>query len=236
MKSMAKVGSVAALFFVVALLAVYLPKIQGRRYVADLAQCQKNLEQIGLAMRMYHDEYGAYPPVALYDSDGTPLLSWRVLLLPYLNHESLYREFDLSESWNSARNSVLLVRIPDVFHCPTDPNVQQSMTSYVVVIGEQTVFPAHKAVQRNDITDGEHATVLVVEIGVSSIPWTKPEELLLDESIPELDNLPSPHRGGTRCVLFADGHVKMIPHAVRPSIWHALLTRNGRELINDWEF
>jgi hypothetical protein len=33
-------------------------------------------------MLSYYDAHSALPPAAVYDNEGRPLLSWRVLLLP----------------------------------------------------------------------------------------------------------------------------------------------------------
>jgi hypothetical protein len=38
-----------------------------------------------------------FPPPHAVDANGQPLLSWRVLLLPYLDHQELYDEFRLNE-------------------------------------------------------------------------------------------------------------------------------------------
>jgi hypothetical protein len=46
------------------------------------------------------------------------LYSWRVLLLPYIEEEPLYKEFHLDEPWDSAHNIRLLERIPAVYAPP----------------------------------------------------------------------------------------------------------------------
>ena len=77
-----------------------------------------NLKQILLALHNYYDTHGALPLPALTDKAGKPLLSWRVALLPYLEHEGLYREFKLNEPWDSEHNKKLIGRMPKVYATP----------------------------------------------------------------------------------------------------------------------
>src|SRR5438045_324186 len=42
-----------------------------------------SLRALGIAMLEYADDHGCLPPAAVHGKGGQPLLSWRVLLLPY---------------------------------------------------------------------------------------------------------------------------------------------------------
>ena len=77
-----------------------------------------NLKQIGLAMHNYHDVHRTLPPAYHADASDRPLLSWRVLILPYLEQDALYREFHLNEPWDSDHNKKLIERIPAVYQSP----------------------------------------------------------------------------------------------------------------------
>ena len=70
--------------------------------------CAQRLKQIGAAIRRYAVEYDHYPPQATTSAEGVPLLSWRVLILPFLGEQELYRRFRLDEPWNSPHNVPLL--------------------------------------------------------------------------------------------------------------------------------
>jgi len=43
-----------------------------------------------LAVANYHDSHGQFPPPYIAEADGKPMHSWRVLILPYLEHGELY--------------------------------------------------------------------------------------------------------------------------------------------------
>src|SRR5262245_44777487 len=59
-----------------------------------------NLKQIALALHNYHDANDHFPQ-DVCDANGKPILSWRVLILPYIEHENTYKLFKLDEPWNS---------------------------------------------------------------------------------------------------------------------------------------
>ena len=73
-----------------------------------------NLERIGRAMHQHNDGAGSLPnnSYEVRGNQSRPLLSWRVHLLPYLNQEQLYRQFNLNEPWDSPTNIRLLSQMP----------------------------------------------------------------------------------------------------------------------------
>ena len=64
--------------------AAYLAAKQKVQEAAAANVSLNNLKQIGIAMHNYHDLNGKMPPAAVCDKTGKPLLSWRVLILPYV--------------------------------------------------------------------------------------------------------------------------------------------------------
>jgi hypothetical protein len=74
--------------------------------------------QVAQALLAHNADQGRLPPAAVYGPDGQPLLSWRVLVLPYLGHAGLYQEFHLNEPWDSPHNLALLPRMPAVYAPP----------------------------------------------------------------------------------------------------------------------
>src|ERR1700730_15462445 len=97
--------------------------------------------QMAVAMRGYHEDHGEFPPGAVFDKDGKPLLSWRVLLLPYIAQDDLHRHFRLDEAWGSPHNLKLLARIPLVYE-PFDGRAtpQPHTTFFRVFVGAGAAF------------------------------------------------------------------------------------------------
>ena len=74
-----------------------------------------NMKQIGLAMFNYACQYKTLPPAYTTDKNGKPLLSWRVLLLPYMDEDGLYKQFHLDEPWDSEHNKPLVAQMPQTY-------------------------------------------------------------------------------------------------------------------------
>jgi hypothetical protein len=49
-----------------------------------------------------------------------PLLSWRVLNLPYMDQDGLFQRFHLDEAWDSPHNMPLSAQVSTVFRCPSE--------------------------------------------------------------------------------------------------------------------
>ena len=91
-------------------------------------------------MHNYHDHEKALPPAAVLGKDGRPLLSWRVLLLPYVEGQELYREFHLDEPWDSPHNIQLLERMPSAYEPFKDSPFPRGHTFYRVIVGPGSPF------------------------------------------------------------------------------------------------
>jgi hypothetical protein len=141
-------------------------------------------------MHNYHNAQEQFPPHAIYSKDGKPLLSWRVLLLPYLGQGNLYQLFRLDEAWDSPHNRKLLKEMPKVYSPPGVTTRQPYSTFYQVFVGKGTVFEGKRGISLVNITDGSSCTMLIVEAG-KAVPWTKPEDLeyAADKPIPPLGGL-----------------------------------------------
>lgn len=198
-----------------------LASLRWRR--ADLAAASQaeKLKQIGLAMQAYFDQYQTYPGPAVYGKDGKPLLSWRVALLPYLNHGDLYEQFRLDEPWDSAHNKKLLAKMPTVYRGPGDKD--DAATPFQVFVGKGTMFEGPKGLGYRDIPDGISYTIAVVE-AATIVPWTKPEDLPYSAigRIPELGG-ESPD---VTYALFADGKVHALKRQFDPDALRVAITRD----------
>ena len=218
------------------LVGLFLPAVQAAREAARRVQCVNNLKQIGLAMHNHHEAHDSFPPAAITNKAGKPLLSWRVAILPFLEEKALYDRFHLDEPWDSPHNKALIASMPASFHCPSRPIRQEEpgMASYRVFTGATTAFPPRTSVKIAGVTDGTSNTVMAVETR-EGVPWTKPEELEFD---PRADGAKpnfgagSYHPGGFNA-LFLDGSVRFLKVTMALDVLRALITRAGGEDIKD---
>lgn len=115
----------------------------------------------------------------MYGADNRPLLSWRVLILPYLSEEELFKEFHLDEPWDSKHNIQLLSRMPKSYDPPWKSRVHipPYHTIYHVLVGPGTPFEKDRPFCiPHPLSDETSGTILFVEAG-NPVPWTKPEEI-----------------------------------------------------------
>jgi prepilin-type processing-associated H-X9-DG protein len=180
----------------------------------------------------------------VYSSEGRPLYSWRVLILPYLEKKDLYDKFDLNEAWDGPHNRELLAQRPKSYD-PMGIAVEPTLTFYQVFIGAGTAFEDQHGITLQDFPDGPGQTVLVVEAG-EPVPWTQPIDLPYME-VGQLPPLGGVFKASTRPfdtrgvdgfnALFADGSVHFIfKKRIKESTLRALITRNGKEPIRSEEY
>jgi hypothetical protein len=173
------------LLCVAVLFSLLLPASPNVREVARRIACTNQLKQIGLALHNYHQKYGSFPPASVAGKDGTPMHSWRVLILPFMECESLYREYDFNEPWNSPSNRKVLAKCPKTYICPSVGSVNSESTAcanYIAVVGPKAAWAGQKSRTRNDLTshgDGSD-TIMVIETADTSINWSEPWDLDID--------------------------------------------------------
>ncbi len=188
-----------------------------------------NLKQIALAMHNYHDTNQSMPPAAVCDKTGKPLLSWRVLILPYIEEEALYKQFKLDEPWDSDNNKKLLAKMPKIYAIPGKTQPGDTDTHYRVFVGNGAGFDWLMGVKLNAIADGTSNTLMCVT-AADAVPWTKPDELAFD---PEKD--PSKLFGaivnGKVQVAMFDGSVRSLKKLPSKETLKALITRSGGEVL-----
>jgi len=179
-----------------------------------------NLRQLGLAMQAYNGANNSLPPAALCDKKGRPLLSWRVALLPHLDHEKLYNEFKLDEPWDSEHNKKLIAQMPTVFK---SSNIKTAGdTPYRVFHSNGALFELIQPVRFADVTDGLSNTVMIVE-GFDGSPWTKPDDIEFDVKLSIAKLLR--YTNDRTPVVMADGSTRFIKNGMDLKTWHLLIQR-----------
>jgi len=229
----------AGIVFLGVVVALLLPAIQSGRESVPRVRCPNNLKQIGLAMHNYHFKYGCFPPAYVADAKGRPLQSWRVLLLPYVEQGGLYDRLKLDEPWDSPHNRSVLQDegATQCFHCPSAQNPKDE-TSYVLIVGPDTISDGPHSMRLEDIKDGPSNTIMIVEVKDSGIHWAEPRDLDFKSmsfriSDPNGKGIGSYHPGIAN-VAFADGSVRSIRDDIDPKLLKSLITINGKEDVSEF--
>jgi hypothetical protein len=218
------------------------------------AQSHENLKSIGLACNHYHAAFNGFP-TSTHDTNGKPLLSWRVEILPYLENLDLYTQFHRDEPWDSDHNLKLIARMPDVYKAP-GINLADK-TVYLQPVGPDAMFPRDKSDPRQpkevprvkgkheqgilgwsvsfeDIKDGAGVTVMVVEADPKrAVIWTKPDDFEFDGDKPKAG------LGGVFSdsfhVEFPDGLTHFIPLTTDDNVVRDLFNpADGHNMDFDW--
>jgi hypothetical protein len=173
-------------------------------------------------MHSYESKHGVLPPAAVTNKDGKPLLSWRVLMLPYVEEGDLYNQFHLDEPWDSPHNITLLDKMPRAYTTRARRMKPPPNTTYVqVFVGPNTPFEPGKKITLDDFKRGTSNTILLIEAG-DPVLWTKPADIEVDPNGP-MPNLKSVVPGLMR-TSFADGSRHLFPlpvdeNEIRGMIW-----------------
>jgi hypothetical protein len=202
---------------------------------AERSRNGENLRRIAYAIHAYADAHGGrFPPQALRAKDGTPLLSWRVALLPYLGEKELYEQFKLDEPWDGEHNKKLIAKIPAVYRSPLLRDKQPGRTTYLAPVGEHLAFPPKGQLRIADFPDGTSNTILLVDAADErAVDWTRPEDLAVDLNDPRKGLLG--HYPTFFLVGLADASTRAVPKTVSEATLRAAFTRDGGEVFgSDW--
>lgn len=174
------------------LLALAIPAIQKVRGAVDRMRCAANLNQIGLALHNYHNDYKRFPPGVIRPKPGepNPWRTWLVHLLPYCEQGTLWSE--ANSHW--AVQPYPFLNPPHtgfstpvkLFGCPSDNRVSKpqpthlsrvaGLTSYLGVVGtdhttKDGLLYFDSQTSLNSIPDGSNFTAIVGERPPSPDFW-----------------------------------------------------------------
>jgi hypothetical protein len=176
--------------------------------------CEGNLRSLASAIASYRESFGSLPPAVVTAEDGTPMHSWRVLMLASLredNIETLRGLYHMDEPWNGPRNRTLRNGfMPFAYNCPTERRVawQYQFTRFVAITGPGTVWS-------NPSEPDARRRVLLIEYHKDDICWLDPRDLSVDHLVGEtiassMLGLVGP-KGQGPLILFSDGSVERLP-------------------------
>ena len=127
------------------LIGMLLPAVQQIREAARRTHCLNNLRQVGLSTLLFHETHQAFPPARLAPSRNTAGListedlecgigpeSWLVRILPYIEKNSLYEQWDLSLPYTSQPQAALATPI-ETFLCTTRHSISNANAPDTVI-------------------------------------------------------------------------------------------------------
>jgi len=192
-------------------IAFLLPATRQARPAARRSVCKNNLKQIAVALHNYAERWDGLPPAYTVDADGNKLHSWRTLILPYLDQQSLYEKIDLSKAWNAPENAGAFETVVSAYRCPsTTSDVADTHTTYMAVVAPGGCFRPTQPLQFSDIADNHGETLMLIEVEpANAVHWMAPldaNEALVLGIGPESE---LPHAGGMHGA-FVDGSVRYL--------------------------
>lgn len=219
--------------------------IQKVRKAAARMKDQSHLKQIALGLHSYNDQHQRFPPQAITDKDGNPVLSWRVAILPYIEQDGLYERFNLDEPWDGPTNKPLLDQMPGMYLIPSKGGYvpqETGHTYYQVFVGEETAFwpsvvppppgmafDPREGLRIADFADGIANTIMVAE-AQTAVPWTKPEDIPFTLGVRPL--LGDHFEGGFNVAL-CDGSVRFLRAGISDEMLQNLIIRNDGKAVPD---
>jgi WD40 repeat protein/serine/threonine protein kinase len=217
-----------------------------------------NLKSIGLALHMHEDNFKRLPAQAIRGTDGKALLSWRVAILPFLENDALFKQFRLDEPWDSEHNKSLIEKMPAVYASPAlkPEQHEKGLTSYLAPLSRQPpvvlqssdkgnqslrsdevemVFDRLPSARIAEVIDGLSNTIALVEVNPqAAVIWSKPDDLLIDNSDPMQDLVGQCDNGFYALLL--DGSVRFIRNSLNRKTFRNLLEMNDGQTIGEFAF
>jgi prepilin-type N-terminal cleavage/methylation domain-containing protein/prepilin-type processing-associated H-X9-DG protein len=249
------------------LIALLLPATRRVREPAARMQCQNHLKQLMLALHAYEatGRPAPYPatgepdppagrsfPPGCFGPGTAPAerLSWMVALLPYLEQDALFRQFDVERGY-AGNLTVARTRIK-TFLCAAakEEETADAVTHYVAMSGIGSAAAGQPAGAAGNgfmgydrltsvamIKDGTSNTIALMETRFGIGPWARGGATNLrgfDPADVPLHGDQRPfggHTGGMHAAM-ADGSVRFIRSSIEPKNLAAAITIAGGEPVN----
>lgn len=228
--------------FLLIISPAFFPQQRGVREAAQRMLAASNLRNAVIAMHNYHNDHDHLPPPAITASDGTPHLSWRVIILPYLGHDALYKEFHLNEPWDSEHNRKLIPSMPDIYKSVGTANCPDHHTFIQAFVGPGAMLDPSLRPRTLAFTyhQGLNNIPLVAE-GGHPVTWTKPEDIpvSIEKTIGTIGGqFPSSDgkKDGRVHITFADGSIRSLRPPFPMEALRELVQVNSKKQVKiDWE-
>ncbi len=198
------------------LISLLLPAVQQAREAARRTDCKNKLHNLGLAVWNYQSSHKKFPPSGIVGPAGGtvdlrsgPMFSWVVMVLPQMDQNSLYKQFNFNGTMLNQASNPQAQKIPTLL-CPSDSGgefyrhptftnnrifAKANFAAFVSPFHgeEQHEFPGVISTRCNsvkDITDGTSNTLMLSEVrtranerdqrGAWGLPWMGATALAFD--------------------------------------------------------
>lgn len=190
------------------------------------------LHDIGSAIYDARDSEGRFS-FGMFDEVGQPVHGWQTMLLPYLDHQQVFRRIDFRSSWRSPGNREVFVQPIAEFQSRKFLDEETTADGYAAshFSANSRVFRLGVGMTVDEITDGTSNTILAGEVGGRFRAWGDPFNIrdpALGLNHP--DGFATPwDSGNTRLGIFlmADGRVQSIHDDIDAGVFRALGTPNS---------
>lgn len=189
-----------------------------------------------MAVANYEANHGHYPPAYILGPDGKPWHSWRILILPYIEGQAIYDQYDFNEPWDGPNNRKLAGLMPQIYRFSSHEEANTQITNYLAVVGQETLWPGEGTTHSDEVTDGLGQTIQIVENSGLGVHWMEPRDLDFATMSFELghpDGISSWYKDPA--IVTANGSVLRLKPGLQPETLRALLTIRGGERLGQNE-
>ncbi|MFT3878104.1 MAG: DUF1559 domain-containing protein [Gemmatales bacterium] len=220
------------------MMPILLSAMEKVRGAAERVTSANNMKQCIIAMHNYHSDNNKMPEVMTM-KDGKPMHSWRVMMLPYLEQDALFKQINMNEPWDSEANKKVFesVEMPKVFAHPAKKDGNSKMTYYKVFYSKPGVTPRAgfalgkpMTLGQMTVKDGTSNTIAMIEAG-PPVLWYKPDDIEFDPKA-QLPNMTSPWKDKKVNVGFFDGSIHSFWLGADEETWKGAITADGGEVLD----
>jgi hypothetical protein len=185
--------SIAVLTLLILAAALARPAMVGIRNIPATTTSAHQLKQLLAAIDKHNASRGASPFDESDSGRGGPTTSWRVKLLPHIDRNDLYEQYDFNQPWNGPANRSLAKHMPEEFTRPeqgTDLESDGFAADYLAVVGPRATATKNQRARR---LESLGPRILLIEVSDSGIHWMEPRDLTQSEAIQLLTAPPRPY-------------------------------------------